>query len=451
MVSVSTGPDAEARRSHLIDLSPLRESRAFATLWAGNAISGIGGQMTIVAVGLHIYHLTQSTFAVSLVGAFALVPMVIAGLYGGMLADAFDRRLILLAAAFLAWGSTIALALAAWTGVEVVWPFYLLTTLNAVAATVMNTVRSALIPRLLPARLVPAASALTGMSVGVMVTVGPALAGVLVATVGFGWTYTTDVVLFLSAFAGIYSLPRLPPVGEIHRPGLESLKYGMDFLKSAPNVRMTFIVDIIAMTLGQPRVLFPAVGALVLGGGAVTVGVLTAAGAVGALLSSLLSGRIGGLRWHGRAIRTAIVVYGAFIAGFGTVLFAMSLGTIPRGTAPLGTAGAVSTTHANIGAIAVAAVMLAGAGAADNVSSIFRQTMLQVAVPDNMRGRLQGVFTVVVTGGPRIGDIYVGVMAAIGVVWLPPLLGGLLIVVLLVILTRLQSGFLRYDARAPMP
>jgi MFS family permease len=446
MVWMSTGPDAEARRSHLIDLSPLRESPAFATLWAGNAISGIGGQMTIVAVGLHIYHLTQSTFAVSLVGAFALLPMVIAGLYGGMLADAFDRRLILLAAAILAWGSTIALALIAWTGVEVVWPFYLLTTLNAVAATVMNTVRSALIPRLLPARLVPAASALTGMSIGVMVTVGPALAGVLVATVGFGWTYTTDVVLFLSAFAGIISLPRLPPVGEIHRPGLESLKHGMDFLKSAPNVRMTFIVDIIAMTLGQPRVLFPAVGALVLGGGAVTVGVLTAAGAVGALLSSLLSGRIGGLRRHGKAIRTAIVVYGAFIAGFGAVLFATSLGTTP-----LGGAGAVSPTHANIGAIVWAAVMLAGAGAADNVSSIFRQTMLQVAVPDNMRGRLQGVFTVVVTGGPRVGDIYVGVMAAIGVVWLPPLLGGLLIIVLLVILTRLQSGFLRYDALAPTP
>ena len=434
-------PEQSTRRSHLIDLSPLRESTVFRKLWAGNAISGIGSQMTIVAVGLHIYQLTHSTVAVSLVGAFALVPMIFAGLYGGMLADAFDRRLILLLAAIVAWGSTIALALIAWTGVEIVWPFYLLTTLNAVAATVMNTVRSAVLPRLLPARLMPAASALTGMSIGVMVTLGPALAGVLVATVGFGWTYTTDVVLFLSAFAGIVSLPTLAPRGAVQRPGLESLKYGIDFLKSAPNIRMTFIVDIIAMTFGQPRVLFPAVGALALGGGAVTVGALTAAGAVGSLVCSLFSGRLGGARWQGRAIRTSIIIYGGFIAGFGAVLLVVTVGG----------SDAVSPTRANIPAIVIASVMLAGAGAADNVSSIFRQTMLQVAVPDNMRGRLQGVFTVVVTGGPRVGDIYVGVVAAIGAIWLPPLLGGVAIITLLAFLTRWQRGLVHYDALSPTP
>ncbi len=434
-------PEQSTRRSHLIDLSPLRESTVFRKLWAGNAISGIGSQMTIVAVGLHIYQLTHSTVAVSLVGAFALVPMIFAGLYGGMLADAFDRRLILLLAAIVAWGSTIALALIGWTGVEIVWSFYLLTTLNAVAATVMNTVRSAVLPRLLPARLMPAASALTGMSIGVMVTLGPALAGVLVATVGFGWTYTTDVVLFLSAFAGIVSLPTLAPRGAVQRPGLESLKYGIDFLKSAPNIRMTFIVDIIAMTFGQPRVLFPAVGALALGGGAVTVGALTAAGAVGSLVCSLFSGRLGGARWQGRAIRTSIIIYGGFIAGFGAVLLAVTVGG----------SDAVSPARANIPAIVIASVMLAGAGAADNVSSIFRQTMLQVAVPDNMRGRLQGVFTVVVTGGPRVGDIYVGVVAAIGAIWLPPLLGGVAIITLLAFLTRWQRGLLHYDALSPTP
>lgn len=441
MEAVSTDSNNPAKRSHFVDLSPLRESPAFAKLWAGNAISGIGSQMTIVAVGLHIYAITSSTFAVSLVGAFALMPMILAGPYGGMLADAFDRRLILVIAAIIAWGSTIGLALLAWTGVEIVWPFYLLTTVNAVAATVMGTVRSAVLPRLLPARLLPAASALTGMSVGIMLTLGPALAGVLVATVGFGWTYTTDVILFLSAFAGIFSLPRLAPEGEIHRPGLASLRYGAAFLRSAPNVRMSFVVDIIAMTFGQPRVLFPAVGAIVLGGGAVTVGVLTAAGAVGALLSSLLSGRLGSVRWHGRAIRASIVVYGTFIAGFGVVLASATFGLF----------GEISLTHASFWAIAIASVMLAGSGAADNVSSIFRQTILQTAVPDNMRGRLQGIFTVVVTGGPRVGDIFVGIVAALGAIWFPPLLGGLLIVVLITVLTQVQRGFLRYDALDPTP
>jgi MFS family permease len=279
------------------------------------------------------------------------------------------------------------------------------------------------------------------MSVGVMVTIGPALAGILVATVGFGWTYTTDVVLFLTAFAGIFSLPRLAPEGEVQRPGLASLRYGLDFLRSAPNVRMTFVADIIAMTFGQPRVLFPAVGAIVLGGGAVTVGVLTAAGAVGALLSSLLSGKLGAIRWHGRAVRAAIVAYGCFIAGFGAVLAVMSLG------AP----GHYSASHANVMAIGIAALMLAGAGGADNVSSIFRQTILQTAVPDNMRGRLQGVFTVVVTGGPRIGDIFAGLATALTAVWVPPLLGGLLIIAILAVLIRRQHDFLSYDAIAPTP
>jgi MFS family permease len=429
------------KRSHFVDLAPLRESPAFAKLWIGNAVSGIGSQMTIVAVGLHIYKLTDSTLAVSLVGAFALVPMILAGLYGGMLADAFDRRLILLVAAVVAWGSTIALALIAWFGVDIVWPFYLLTTLNAVAATVMGTVRSAVLPRLLPARLLPAASALNGMGVGVMLTVGPALAGVLVATVGFGWTYTTDVLLFLSAFAGIFSLPPLAPEGEVQRPGLASLRYGLAFLRSAPNVRMTFIADIIAMTFGQPRALYPAVGALVLGGGAVTVGVLTAAGAVGALLSSLLSGKLGGIRWHGRAVRAAIVVYASFIAGFGAVLAVTSLVAAEQ----------YSAGHANFVAIGVAALMLAGAGGADNVSGIFRQTILQTAVPDNMRGRLQGVFTVVVTGGPRIGDIFAGIVTAAAAIWVPPLLGGLLIIVFVSVLMRTQRDFLTYDAIAPTP
>jgi MFS family permease len=441
---VSTTTKAEQRkRSLFVDLSPLRQSRPFAWLWAGGSISGIGGQMTIVAVGLHIYELTNSTLAVSLVGAFALVPMVVFGLYGGMLADAFDRRLVLLVAASVAWGSTITLALLAWTGVEVVWPFYLLTTLNAVAATVIGTVRFAILPRILPRELIPAASALNGISAGLMVTVGPALAGVLVAGVGFGWTYTADVVLFLSAFVGIITLPKIPPEGEVQRPGFASLKYGLDFLKTAPNVRMSFIVDIIAMTLGQPRVLFPAAGALLLGGGAVTVGILTAAGAIGALVSGIFSGRLGHVHLQGKAIGRSIIVYGLFIAAFGVVLLVMNTGWF----------GFVSSSFAdaNIPAIIVAAVLLAGAGAADNVSSIFRQTILQTAVPDNMRGRLQGVFTVVVTGGPRIGDVYVGAAAAFGALWLPPLFGGVAIVVLIATLVHWQRSFRDYTSLDPKP
>jgi MFS family permease len=449
---VTSDPDSEARatgaaeparrKNPFVDLTPLRESPAFARLWAGEAIAGIGSQMTIVAVGLQIFDLTGSTLAVAGVALFALVPMIVFGLYGGMLADAFDRRLVALLAAIVAWSSTAVIALLAWTQVDSVGLLYLLTTINACAATVINATRTAIFPRLLPRELLPAAAALGGITVGVMVTVGPALAGVLVATVGFSWTYTVDVVLFLAAFLGIASLPKILPEGEVQKPGLQSLKYGYDFLKRAPNIRAGFLIDIIAMTFGQPRVLFPAVGALVLGGGAITVGILTAATAVGATLCSLLSGRLGHVRWQGRAIARSVQLYGLFILVFGVVLL-------------VATATGVDVTpdidQANIPAIVIASIMLAAAGAADNVSAIFRSTMLQTAVPDNMRGRLQGVFVVVVTGGPRLGDLYVGALTVFAALWFPPLVGGVVIVIVVAIILRVTRSFRDYDSFDPRP
>ncbi len=438
-----SGSSPTTRRNHFVDLTPLKVSPAFARLWVGSGIAGIGSQMTFMAVGLHVYHLTQSTFAVAMVGTFALVPMVAAGLYGGMLADAFDRRKVALVAAIVAWASTGTIAGLAWLNLETVWSLYLLTALNAVAATIIGTSRAAIQPRILPRELLPAAAALQGISFGLMVTVGPALAGILVAGVGFNWTYTIDVVLFAAAFLGIVSLPPIVPEGERHRPGLESIRVGIAFLKRAPNIRMSFVVDIIAMTFGRPHALFPAVGAVLLGGGAITVGVLTAAVAVGALVSSIFSGRLGGVRWQGRAIGWAIGFYGLFVFGFGVVLGLVSLGWLGQATN--------QAAGTNMPALVLAAIMLAGTGASDNVSAVFRTTMLQTAVPDNMRGRLQGIFTVVVTGGPRVGDLYVGVIAIFGMLWLPPVLGGLVIIALIALLLRLHSGFRHYDALNPLP
>lgn len=399
--------------------------------------------MTVVAVGLHIYDLTHSTLAVSLVALFALVPMIVFGLYGGVLADAFDRRTVALVTAIVAWASTAGIALVAWMHVQVVWPLYALTTVNAVATVMIGATRQAITPRLLPVRLLPAASALGGISMGVMVTVGPALAGLLVASVGIPWTYTVDVILFTAAFLGIFTLPSIVPEGERQSAGLSSVLQGLRFLKTAPNLSMTFVLDLIAMTFGQPRALFPAVGALLIGGGPVTVGILTAAGAVGTLVSSVFSGRLGHVRWQGRAVERAIVVYGASILGFGIVLAVVAF----SGTA----GGGASFAEANLPALIAATVLLAASGAADNVSSIFRMTILQASAPDVMRGRLQGVFTVVVTGGPRLGDLYIGVLALTGALWFPPLLGGLLIVVLVATVVRVQRGFRRYDALAPTP
>jgi MFS family permease len=434
-----TSPAAPPRRSLFADLTPLRRSPAFARLWIGSAIAGIGTMMTSVTVGLEVYEITRSTFMVSLVGVISLVPMIIAGLYGGMLADAFDRRTVALVSAVAAWVSTALIATHAWLGLHSVVLLYVLVTVNAVAGTVIGASRSAIIPRLVGIELLPAASALNGISAGFAVTVGPAVGGVLVAAVGFAPTYTVDVVLFSAAFLGVVTLPRMAPEPGALKPGLSSLVEGARFLRHSRNITMTFVLDIIAMTFGQPRVLFPAIGALVVGGGSITVGTLTAAYAIGALVSGVFSGPLGHVRRQGEAVGWAITVYGGAIAAFGVVVAVAHL---------LGGRASETFSSGILPALALCALFLAVAGGADNVSSVFRGTILQAAAPDGMRGRLQGIFVVVVTGGPRVGDLYAGLVVALGFA-VPPLLGGIAIIGLVALLLRLVPSFRRYDALHP--
>ena len=432
-----------ARRSAFIDLRPLTTSPAFARLWIGSTLAGLGGQLTVVAVMLHVFELTQSTFAVSMIAVAGLLPMVLAGLYGGMLADAFDRRTVALLAAVVTFVSTALLAVLAWTGLETVGWLFVLSVVNSAANSIVMATKSAITPRLIPRELLPAAAALQGVTVGIMVMAGPALAGVLVAVAGYAWTYSLDVLLMTSLFLGLWSLPRLRPEGEVVRPGLESLRDGARFLRRAPNIRLQYLLDITAMTFGQPVTLFPAIGAVLLGGGAITTGVLTAAVAAGAFLSSLFSGPIGRVRRQGLGIERAIQVYGLSIGLFGLVLVAASLGWLRPGL--------VDETHAAVALIVLAAVALAISGAADNVSAIYRSTMMQAAVPDAMRGRLQGIFIVVVAGGPRVGALYAGTLATLTALWVPPLFGGILILALVGTLVRLSPRFRAYDALDPQP
>lgn len=429
--------------SALIDLRPLTTSPAFARLWIGSTLSGLGGQLTIIAVMLHVFELTQSTLAVSMIAVAGLLPMVAAGLYGGMLADAFDRRTVALLAAAVTFVSTALLAVLAWTGLETVAWLFVLSVVNSAANSIVMATRSAITPRLLPRDLLPAAAALQGVTVGIMVMAGPALAGVLVAVAGYAWTYSLDVLLMTSLFLGLWSLPRLRPEGQTVRPGLESLRDGARFLRRAPNIRLQYLLDIVAMTFGQPVALFPAIGAVLLGGGAITTGVLTAAVAAGAFLSSLFSGPVGRVRRQGLGIERAIQVYGLSIAVFGLVLLAATLGWMrPADTGE--DSGAITL-------IVLAAIALAVSGAADNVSAIYRSTMMQAAVPDAMRGRLQGIFIVVVAGGPRVGALYAGTLATVTALWVPPLFGGILILALVGVLVRFSPRFRDYDALNPRP
>jgi len=439
------GAELPAPRRRTIDLRPLRVSPPFARMWIGSVVQGVGAWVTTVAVGIHIYQLTGSTFLVGLVGTVSLVPMIVAGLWGGVLADHFDRRRVLLSSSLVGWLSTLGLVALAWieqAGAELpVWPLYVFTTINAVAATISGTTRGTVGPRLLPRELIPSAAALNGIAVGLQLTLGPAIAGVLAASVGIPWTYMLDAVLFLAGFAGVWSLPPLPPLVAQRSSVGRALLEGGAFLARAPNIRAGFLIDIVAMTLGRPNAIFPAIGALAFGGGAVTVGALTASVAIGTFLASLFSGPVAGVRRHGIAIGGAVIVYGAFTLLFGAaVALAMT-----------GWFGPASEGNVLWLPLVLGVIVMAGTGASDQVSSIFRQAMLMTAAPDEMRGRLQGVFTVVVTGGPRLGDLYAGVFATVVALWFPPLLGGLLIMGIVATVLRVQRGFRDYDALAPTP
>ena len=432
----AVGGAGTARRRLLVDLTPLRASRPYRWLWVGAALSGIGTQLTTVVVALQVYDVTGSTFHVGLVGLFALVPLVSLGLYGGAIVDAHDRRKVLLTSAAGLLVAGLAFAAQAWLGVGEVWLLYGLVAVQNAFLAINGPARTAIIPRLLPTSLLPAANALSGLSMGTAVTVGPLLAGPLIALGGYGAAYSVQAVMLAVALVTLVALPPLPPQGEVRRAGLRSVLEGLGYLRTRPNLRMTFFVDLAAMILAMPRVLFPAIAAVVLGGGANTVGILVAAIAAGSLLAGLLSGPLGHVRRQGFAVLAAVVTWGLAVAAFGVVV------TLSPG--PPASGGAHWMLWPAVGCLVVA-------GAADTVSSVFRHTILQAATPDHLRGRLQGVFIVVVSGGPQLGDIVLGTLASISTETLAAIIGGLACVAVVIALGVRQPGFARYDARHPTP
>jgi MFS family permease len=352
----------------LLDLSPLRVSPAYRRLFTGFTLAGVGSQLTVVAVGLQVYGLTGSSFSVGLVGLFALVPIIVMGLYGGALIDAHDRRTVALVASAVMWASGILTAVQAWLGNTNPLVLYLLVALNSAGFAVVSPARSAIYPRLLERHLLPAANALGVFAFNVALTVGPLLAGFLVDWGGYTLAYCVDVALFTSALWGLLLLPQIPP--EPHPQGLSrgragpaSVLDGLRFLGTRPNVRMTFLADFCAMILAMPRALLPAVAVLAFGGGARTVGLMASAIAVGSIVAMLFSGRLGHLRRQGLAVVVCVALWGFSIFGFGLAV---------------GSAGSVLTRSS---ALWVGLVCLACAGAADSVSAVFRTTILQAATP----------------------------------------------------------------------
>jgi MFS family permease len=414
-------------RSLVADTRPLQEEH-FRRLWVANIITVIGAQLTVVAVPAQIYADTGSSAYVGLTGVFGLVPLIVFGLYGGALADVFDRRLLLVVTTLgLIVTSGLFWAQAALGGVNV-WLLLSLFAVQQAFFAVNQPTRSAVLPKIVPLELLPAANSLNstvfqGGAIG-----GPLLAGVLIPVLGLEWLYLIDTLSLFATLFAVLRLPRLAVLDAVaETPGIRAVVEGFAYLRHQPVLLMSFVVDLIAMIFGMPRALFPEIAHLDFGGpdeGGIAFALLFAAIPAGALLGGVFSGWVSRVDRQGRAVVICIVVWGAAMAGFGVAVGLADLGRTPL--------------------LVLALLMLVIGGAADMASAAFRMSMLQSAADDALRGRLQGVFVVVVAGGPRIADVVHGVSAAAVGTAAAAAGGGVLVVIGTVVAAVLAPAFVRY-------
>ncbi len=402
-------------RHVLLDLSPLRRSRDFRALIGGLGVSTLGTQLTAVSVPYQVYAITHSSLYVGLVSLAQLFPLIFGSLLGGSVVDSVDRRRLLLVVEALGALSSAGLALNADFG-PVLWPLFVFPAVTAALSGMDSSARNAMVPGMVGLRSVPAANAMFQALFQTGAIVGPAVAGLLLAGAGVHVVYWLDAFSFLVALMAVFLISPQPPSASpgraAPRPGWRSTVEGLRFVRRHQQVQGAYLIDLNAMVFGMPRALFPALAATVFGGGATTVGLLYAAPGFGALLGALTSGWVGRVRRQGRAVILAVMLWGLAIAGFGLVR-----------------------------SLPLALALLAVAGWADVVSAVFRNTIIQFAGPDSLRGRLMGVQMAVVAGGPRLGDLEAGVVATAFGETVSVVSGGLACVVGALVVARLLPGF----------
>jgi MFS family permease len=402
-----------------IDVTPLRDSKPFRRLWLGQAISGAGNAITMVAIPYQVYLQTHSTLLVGLLAIAALGPMLVVPLVGGAIADALDRRRVMIVSE-LALGSVAGLLLLnALLPHPHVWPLFVLEALGTAAWGFARPAMSAITPRLVGEDQLSAAVALQSVYGNFAMVAGPAFAGLLISWVGLAGAYGVDFATYGASLAAVWVLPRIPPEGGADRPGLRSIVDGLRFVRSKPSLVGIFLVDTNAMIFGMPSALFPAYGDH-FGGGARTVGYLYAAPYVGALVASLLSGWVNHVRRQGLGVCVAAAAWGGAIIAFGLS-----------------------------GSVWVALAFLAVAGAADFVSAVLRSTILYRVTPDAMRGRLSGIELAQVAGAPSLGNFEAGVLASVTSLRFSVVTGGIACVAGTVVLALALPKFLRYDSEHP--
>ena len=404
----------------LLDLTPLRRDREYRWLWIGQLVSNTGRQVTLIALPFQLYLLTRSPLAIGALSAVTLVGLLVFALPGGSLADAYDRRRLLLVTQLGLAATSLSLAALALLGRPPLMLIYLVAFLAAVVSTVDGPSRRAAVARLVPPDRLPAALVLDQASGQAATVVGPAVGGILIASTGVPAAYVLDAATFAAALAAVWVMRPLPPEGGAARPGLSSILEGLSFVRRVPVILASFVVDLDAMIFGMPMALFPILAVTTFHGGATVLGLLTSAPAVGALIGALTTGWVSRVRRQGRAVLAAVALWGLAITGFG--LFVRTL--------PL------------------ALCFLVVAGGADVISAVFRNTILQLATPDQLRGRLSAIHGLVVQGGPRLGDVEATAVAAVAGAPFSALSGGLLCLAGLAVVAWRFPQLDGYDARS---
>ncbi|MBB5162395.1 MFS transporter [Mycobacterium sp. AZCC_0083] len=410
------------------DTTPLR-TLDFRRLWLAGIVTVIGGNLTIFAVPVQLYALTQNSAYVGLAGVFALVPLVVFGLWGGAWADAMDRRLLLIITSCGLAVASVLLWLQSALELNNVWVVLCLLSFQQAFYAVNSPTRSAAIPRMIPGDQLPAANSLNMTVFQFGAIVGPLLAGVMLRWVDLSTLYVIDAITCVLPIWATFRLTPMPLTSQqkTGQWGFAAVLDGFRYLAGNRVVLMSFVVDLIAMILGMPRALFPQMAHQSFGGpieGGTTMALLAASMAVGAVAGGVFSGWLPRIRRQGLAVVVAVGVWGVAIAGFGVASW------LAHGSA-----------HTWLW---IALAFLAIGGAADMVSSAFRQSILQQAASDELRGRLQGVFTVVVAGGPRLADALHGAAAAAVGTAVAATGGGVLVVIGVVVAALVVPAFVRY-------
>ena len=409
-------PAGTGWRSLAIDLTPLRRHREFRLLFTGQAVTFLGSMITYVAIPFQVYALTSSTLLVGLLGLVEFIAMISTAFVGGALADSVDRRRMVQVTE----GGLLVISVVLAANASLDRPSVVVLFVAAGVATMLVALQrpslEALVPRLVPREELTAAAALSSLRGTVGMIGGPAVGGVLIATIGLGATYAVDVATFAFSLVMLNRMRAVPPPPDAERPSVRGVVDGIRFAAGRPELLGTYLVDINAMFFGMPNALFPALA--VHYGGAEVVGLLYTAPAVGAFAATLTSGWTARIHRHGAAVLWAAGVWGVAILGFGLV------------------------------DLLWAALLLLGiAGAADMVSGIFRSTIWNTTIPDHLRGRLAGIELISYSSGPTLGNVEAGALAAATTPRFSAAFGGAACVIGTIALAAALPAFRRYDDR----